>query len=658
MRLFHISFNGNLQGVWKPRSPYSQMSDKEQVVLKHDDFLAEPDEPRISVSPTIEKCFQAIYANIKHYFLDKKYPYMDMYVYMPELTKSSKVVTPQELTKQRKVWDAFYTEEHWITTPTKMKVVAKIRVANTSDSGCIEIYPFNDKKYAHKTDKSYICPREVSFKVIDLYDKQISLESVGDKITYLYHYSHKKLNKLETLRLQGVLSKEDMVKMDEYAKKTHFPYSYYDHVSFFIDRPPLDIIHTLFPKDHPAWSKGKVLYEYVVPVSSIQVKYWELVESKLHQALINFYAPDNEKLIDVWWRVSNTLAKVVGNQGKNTTDLIRTVNRNKDKTRYNYINQGKRDSYQYASNVPHLMVYIDEPIVVNTPNKVVVGEKMKSLSLEHKAENGKQGGVCAFITNPENSGELFTLYHYWRNHYTFPSGTIDAGETPDETLIREMKEELGVHVNDFKLINVISHKGMERDGSIIDFKTHIFHVSGYSGVISNLEPESHDQLGFRNLEHEMFVNPDNPISEYAIKWLKSYNKLNNLDLLSAFKEMFSQEATKAYTPKESSRFPGWYEAPGYPYFLANEKGELCNSKTGRVLSGSKNDRGYIVVAEWDNDDKKKKDYKSHRIICTAFHGPCPGSSYEVGHKNDVRDDNKPSNLHWTTRSDNMARVHR
>lgn len=167
-QLFHLSFREDLEGTWYPRSPYSQLTAQQRtpidiVKLDYDDPIAEPDEPRISFSPSIEQCFQAIYCNVKHYFIKEKYPYIDMYVYVPIITENTIIETPIELTTGYKVWDAFYTEEHWITTPTEMKIHSKVRIYNTIKTGHIEIYPFNDKTKAKQGEKYFISPKLVLY---------------------------------------------------------------------------------------------------------------------------------------------------------------------------------------------------------------------------------------------------------------------------------------------------------------------------------------------------------------------------------------------------------------------------------------------------------------------------------------------------------------
>lgn len=43
----------------------------------------------------------------------------------------------------------------------------------------------------------------------------------------------------------------------------------------------------------------------------------------------------------------------------------------------------------------------------------------------------------------------------------------------------------------------------------------------------------------------------------------------------------------------------------------------------------------------------------HRLICEAFHGPCPPDKTEVDHINRDKSDNRPENLRWTTRRGNL-----
>jgi len=50
---------------------------------------------------------------------------------------------------------------------------------------------------------------------------------------------------------------------------------------------------------------------------------------------------------------------------------------------------------------------------------------------------------------------------------------------------------------------------------------------------------------------------------------------------------------------------------------------------------------------------KGKNYKMHRIICKAFHGPAPDGKPIVIHINENALDNRPENLRWGTQKENM-----
>lgn len=104
-----------------------------------------------------------------------------------------------------------------------------------------------------------------------------------------------------------------------------------------------------------------------------------------------------------------------------------------------------------------------------------------------------------------------------------------------------------------------------------------------------------------------------------------------------------------------SPIEGWFIIPGVEYFYAARDGSLRNVKTGYVTFGSLDDKGYMRACIWDNDKKSKKDVKVHYLICTAFNGRC-NKGEEVGHKNDIRDDNRAVNLKWVTRKENMTKA--
>lgn len=75
------------------------------------------------------------------------------------------------------------------------------------------------------------------------------------------------------------------------------------------------------------------------------------------------------------------------------------------------------------------------------------------------------------------------------------------------------------------------------------------------------------------------------------------------------------------------------------------------SPTGRILTPRKHTNGYSRVTICGDD--QRLDRYIHRLVCSAFHGDPMGR--EVDHINHDRADNRPENLRWATRGENLAR---
>ena len=54
--------------------------------------------------------------------------------------------------------------------------------------------------------------------------------------------------------------------------------------------------------------------------------------------------------------------------------------------------------------------------------------------------------VCAVIVN---NGRIFACqrgYGEWKDWWEFPGGKIESGETPEDALVREIREELSIDI--------------------------------------------------------------------------------------------------------------------------------------------------------------------------------------------------------------------
>ena len=54
--------------------------------------------------------------------------------------------------------------------------------------------------------------------------------------------------------------------------------------------------------------------------------------------------------------------------------------------------------------------------------------------------------VAAILRDGERVFATQRGYGEWKDYWEFPGGKIEAGETPEEALIREIREELGVEI--------------------------------------------------------------------------------------------------------------------------------------------------------------------------------------------------------------------
>lgn len=80
-------------------------------------------------------------------------------------------------------------------------------------------------------------------------------------------------------------------------------------------------------------------------------------------------------------------------------------------------------------------------------------------------------------------------------------------------------------------------------------------------------------------------------------------------------------------------------------FVSNKGG--IKLKTGKISASEPNDNGYIVTTI------NGKLTRVHTLICTTFIGLRPTSKHIVNHKNGIKHDNRPENLEWYTKSENI-----
>lgn len=94
----------------------------------------------------------------------------------------------------------------------------------------------------------------------------------------------------------------------------------------------------------------------------------------------------------------------------------------------------------------------------------------------------------------------------------------------------------------------------------------------------------------------------------------------------------------------------WRPAPMIPQYEVSSNGNVRHRLTKRVRILRKDKKGYQCI-DFHISGFGNRQFKVHRLICEAFHGPCP-PDHQCAHGNGNRADNRQNNLRWVTAIEN------
>ena len=88
-------------------------------------------------------------------------------------------------------------------------------------------------------------------------------------------------------------------------------------------------------------------------------------------------------------------------------------------------------------------------------------------------------------------------------------------------------------------------------------------------------------------------------------------------------------------------------------FKVSNYGEIVRTACGTPLPQSELDKkSPFNSTDYQAVNLYGKRTRVHRIVCETFHGPAPEGKTIVHHKDERKDNNRASNLEWSTQSEN------
>lgn len=178
----------------------------------------------------------------------------------------------------------------------------------------------------------------------------------------LYHYAAAKHPILKTRMLSSPPTPTEIKKAEERTKVNLDPGTYYEHISFFFEPVPLDLVGKTFGKDHPFWYPGHEIYEHTIPIDTLPDFKYRIVETPLANEL--FYKTDWDKEVDMaeYFKKLYDVQKQHGEIGESRSTFISTAQHLKGTVRKAYEELPKRPNWEelkskYAATVPHVMLY-------------------------------------------------------------------------------------------------------------------------------------------------------------------------------------------------------------------------------------------------------------------------------------------------------------
>jgi len=104
-----------------------------------------------------------------------------------------------------------------------------------------------------------------------------------------------------------------------------------------------------------------------------------------------------------------------------------------------------------------------------------------------------------------------TVKDNYYQKWEFPGGKLETGETPQQALVREFDEEIGILINQSEDLMLLEHDYPDRE-----VRLHVQVIKGYSGEISAMEGQALKWIDLTELSNIDFLSGNASIVEKLI----------------------------------------------------------------------------------------------------------------------------------------------
>ena len=116
--------------------------------------------------------------------------------------------------------------------------------------------------------------------------------------------------------------------------------------------------------------------------------------------------------------------------------------------------------------------------------------------------------------------KMLMLDHVKYNFWTIPIGKVDPGQTTEEGLKMELKEEVNITPLKYKQIGSFVYHDV-RQGKKIVITTYIYLIIKWKGVVKNMEPKKHRSIKWMTMKEVKATKKLSDSTKQTLKVIKT-----------------------------------------------------------------------------------------------------------------------------------------